>query len=303
MTEYHTRPAEEADLPRINAIWYQNEAADGDDPPPPGPQLAGYPHLMQYGSLRVALDKCGAINGFGAAMTWRTQRGPLTYLSDLFIDTGAQSHGAGQALMAALLPGDSARCVMASKDARATALYIRWGMLPMWPNYWLAAESRALGCKISGLPGADIAVEPVETDDAELARWDAELCGFERQNDLRWMADAREATPFWLTRNGERLGYAYFQRQVDESLWRPEAWMVGPVGARDARDAAACVGAAIRYAAGRAPALRLGIPGPHPALPSLIEAGFRIVYIETFLASEGATPFDPSRYLPGGIFL
>jgi len=63
------------------------------------------------------------------------------------------------------------------------------------------------------------------------------------------------------------------------------------------------VRAVTRYAAERAPTLRLAVPGPHPILAPLVEAGFLIVYLETFLASEGAPPFDPTLYLPGGVYL
>jgi GNAT superfamily N-acetyltransferase len=303
MVGYGIRPAVEADLERINAIWYQDEVADDEHPPEQGAPLALYPYLMEQGDVRVALDDQGAVAGFGAAITWRTPRGPLTYLSDLFVAADAQSRGVGQALLAALLTEDGARCVLASKDPRAIALYIRYGMPPQWQNYWLSADSSTLAMRIDLLPGADVTLELANVRDADLARWDAELCGFERTRDLRWMIETRDAEPFWLTRDGERLGYAYIQRRADESLWRPDAWTVGPVGARSASDAAVCVGAVVRYASVRASSLRLATPSPHPALRSLIEAGFRIVYIETFLASPGATPFDPARYLPGGALL
>ena len=113
------------------------------------------------------------------------------------------------------------------------------------------------------------------------------------------MVQRRDAQPLWLTRGGDRVGYAFVQRRCNELLWRPKSWIIGPVGALTSDDAASCVGAVMRYAVERAPTVRLAVPGPHPALTPLVEAGFLIVYLETFLASEGAPPFDPTLYLPG----
>ncbi len=41
------------------------------------------------------------------------------------------------------------------------------------------------------------------------------------------------------------------------------------------------------------------VPGPNPVLPILLEAGFRIVDQDTFLASDGDLA-DPERLLPNG---
>jgi ribosomal protein S18 acetylase RimI-like enzyme len=303
MTGIQTRRAVESDLPRLYDIWYHDEIAGEEDTPPSGPPLSGFAHSLERGEMRVAVDGNGAIMGFGATQTWAATSGPLTYLSDLFVASDTQSHGAGQALLSALPMGQGARCVMASRDPRATALYIRWGMRPQWPNYWIAADTPNVAHRLDLLPGAKLAVTLADLDDPELARWDLESCGFERSHDLRWMVERRDAQPLWLTRGGERMGYAFVQRRCNELLWRPKSWIIGPVGARTPEDAASCVGAVIRYAAERAPTIRLAVPGSHPILAPLVEAGFLIVYLETFLASEGAQPFDPALYLPSGVYL
>lgn len=303
MPAFHVRPAIEAELPRVNAIWFQNETAGEEATAPPETPLASLVYLHELGALRVAAGESGDITGFGAALTWRGSGGSLTYLSDLFVAPGGQSHGVGQALLESILEGDGARVVLASKDPRATALYIRWGMRPRWPHYWVAADMRDISSTLSRLPGAELCVEPTSLDDEELIDWDTTCFGYERPGDLRWLVDRRDAQPFWLTRGGRRAGYAFIQRRCDESIERPDAWTIGPVGARTPEDAAACVGAVTRAAAERAPSLRLALPGPHPALPFLIAAGFRIVYTEVFLASEGARTFDPALYVSSGVFL
>jgi hypothetical protein len=82
-------------------------------------------------------------------------------------------------------------------------------------------------------------------------------------------------------------------------LRHPDAATVGPVGVRRADDAAACVGAVTAWAAPRAPLVTLGVPGPHPALRPLLEAGGRVGYVELFLSTH--EPFaDPGRYVPAG---
>ncbi len=303
MTGYQTRRAVETDLPRLYDIWYHDEIAGEEDTPPPGPPLTNLAYSLAHGEMRVAVDESGVITGFGATHSWPSAGGLLTYLADLFVARDTQSHGAGQALLSALPMRDAMRCVMASRDPRATALYIRWGMRPQWPNYWLAADTPDVARRLGALPGVDLEITQADLEDPELARWDLASCGFERSHDLRWMVERRDAQPLWLMRSGERVGYAFVQRRCDELLWRPKSWIIGPVGALTLDDAAACVGAVVRYAAERAPTIRLAVPGPHPALTPLVEAGFLIVYLETFLASEGAPPFDPTRYLPGGVYL
>jgi hypothetical protein len=84
------------------------------------------------------------------------------------------------------------------------------------------------------------------------------------------------------------------------TLYFPDAARVGPVGARTPQHAALCAAAAVRWAVERAPVIRVDVPGPHPALAPLLEAGFRITYVETFVASSAEPLFDPARYLGSG---
>ncbi|MDE3228921.1 MAG: hypothetical protein KGO05_03480 [Chloroflexota bacterium] len=301
---FTVRPGRASDLPAIHAIWYADEVAADPNPPASGPILSSFSYEMEHGDLRVAEDEAGRTLGFGATVGWGAGRDALTYLTDLFIADDAQSQGVGQALLRELpLGADVPRCVHASVDARATALYIRWGMEPRWPNYWLAADSQWGAHGLAALPGADLEVVEAAPDDPDLAAWDLRHFGYPRARDLAWLVESRDALPLWFRRAGRTLGYGYVQRRCDESLWNPLAWTVGPVGAETPENARACVCATVRWAAARGGSARLAVPGPHPALAPLIAAGCRIVYVETFLASAGARHFDPTRYLPGGVFL
>jgi hypothetical protein len=75
---------------------------------------------------------------------------------------------------------------------------------------------------------------------------------------------------------------------------------LGPLGARTPGDALACTLAAVRWGQERASLLRLALPGPHPALRSLLEAGMRITDFDTFVSTAQEPIFDPQCYLSTG---
>lgn len=251
--------------------------------------------------MRVAEDETGRLIGFGATLGWGGPREPLTYLSDLFIAQDVQSQGIGQAILRELPLSEGPRCVNASADPRASALYIRWGMYPRWPSYGLLIDPLRNANSLRALPGADIEIAEAHPDDPELAAWDVRSFGYARPDDLAWLRATRGAQPFWFRRAGKTIGYGFVQRRA-ASLWRPNSSIIGPIGAETPDEARDCVCAATRWVSERGLG-RVVLPGPHPALPRLIEAGLHIVYSEMFLASPGAPLFDPTRYLPSGVFL
>ena len=57
--------------------------------------------------------------------------------------------------------------------------------------------------------------------------------------------------------------------------------------------------AAVEWARSRAAIIEMAMPGPHPALKTLLAAGFRIDGVETYCASV-PTLIDPARYLGSG---
>lgn len=249
----------------------------------------------------VAEDETGRVIGFGATLGWDGPREPLTYLSDLFIAQDVQSQGVGQAILRELPLSEGPRCVNASADPRATALYVRWGMYPRWPSYGLLIDAQRNAAGLRTLPGADIEIVEADPADPELAVWDVRSFGYARPDDLAWLQAERGAQPLWFRRAGKTIGYGFAQRRAP-SLWRPNSSIIGPIGADTPAEARDCVCAATRWV-GEHGLARVVLPGPHPALPTLIEAGLHIVYNEMFLASPGAPLFDPTRYLPSGVFL
>jgi GNAT superfamily N-acetyltransferase len=303
MAPVRVRPGLAADLPAVHDIWYRNEVADDPQPPAPGSVLSGFGYELEHGALCVAEDDAGAVIGFGGSVGWDGLRGRLTYLADLFIAPDAQSRGVGQAILRALPLHAGACCVHASTDLRALPLYIRTGMLPLWPNLWLVGDPERGARGLAALPGGDLELVEAAADDPNLSAWDLRSFGYARPHDLAWLVESRDAQPLWFRRAGVTIGYGFVQRRCPESLWRPGAWTIGPIGGLTPADARDCVCAATRWAAERSGAARVGVPGSHPALAPLIAAGCRLVYNETFLASPGAALADFTRYLPSGVFL
>jgi hypothetical protein len=68
----------------------------------------------------------------------------------------------------------------------------------------------------------------------------------------------------------------------------------------DRRPAAACVLAAMCWARARADVLLIDVPGPHPCLAPLLDAGFRIAYVETFVSTARTPFFDARCYVASG---
>ena len=236
-------------------------------------------------------ERGGRLLGFAGVV----HRGRVAYLRDLFVRPSEQSVGVDTVLLrSALTPEDRPRWTLASTDHRALGLYARAGMQPRWPNVELRAErTRRLDLPRSG-------VETVEgrPGDPALLEWDAEIGGRPRPQDHAFWVREQRGVPLWFRRGREVVGYGY-ARPAIRTVWTPEKVVIGPIGSRSADDAVACVLAAAAWAWRQGPVLDVAVPGPHPALPPLLEAGFRIIYVETFCAS-GEPAVDPRWYVGSG---
>jgi ribosomal protein S18 acetylase RimI-like enzyme len=133
------RPATEADLGPIYAVFYQNEVLDHPHPPAPGATPSYLLHVLQTGKLFVAEEK-GEILAYAGAIT----RANITFLTDLFVQPGKQSGQLGKTLLQMALTQDGlTHFTVSSSDPRALALYIRAGMNPQWPSVALRLEQSA----------------------------------------------------------------------------------------------------------------------------------------------------------------
>jgi ribosomal protein S18 acetylase RimI-like enzyme len=296
MSDLLIRPAVPADLGQVHDIWYRAEVEEFPGAPPLGDLPAIFRHELDTGEMFVA-EASGRVLGYTALI----RRGAVAYLAELYVRTEAQSAGIGQALLARVLRdpagsnGFSHRivCTLSSDDHRALALYARAGLIPRWPHFLL------YGTPSRELPPVNLKVVPAAPGDPELLRFDGQVSGRPRPEDHTYWLEHAAATPFWFIREGEAIGYGYVQaRNHEVALWYPEALYLGPIGARSAAEALDCTLAAVAWAARQAPALVVPVPGAHPCLSPLLAAGFRISYVETFVASTSDVPFDPACYLP-----
>jgi len=286
----HIRQGHFGDLDAVMEIWHANETIDDLEPSPRPPILPEYPHLLETGKLWIAeLD--GIPIGFSGVVV----RGQTAFLTDLFVHPEHHSAGLGTRLLAQALNeyATLTRFTVSSSDLRALALYIRYGMQPLWPNILLHANNPRT--KQLALNGCH--TEIADPHDPDLIAWDSEISGRERRLDhAAWVA--REGgVPIWIMRQSARVGYAYVRHSGANAGISERR--IGPIGARTPADAAAVVATAIHWAASQAQIVRVNMLGPHPGLAMLLDMGFRISYVETLMLA-GQPPFDPRCYCGSG---
>lgn len=293
MTHNHItiRQAQLTDLDAVMAIWHANETIDDPEPSPTPPILPEYPHLISTGKLWIA-ERGSMPLGFAGAVV----RGQTAFLTDLFVHPHDQAAGLGQRLLAQALDAYASltRFTVSSSDLRALALYTRYGMQPLWPHFLLHATNP----QTHQLAKAGLQVELANPNDPQLIAWDSAISGRSRAQDHQhWWHDL-SAIPLWISRKATHVGYAYVR--PTEGMPDMSDVRIGPVGAQSPADAAAVLASTIHWAAGHARTVRVNVLGPHPALPALLNIGFRISYVETLMLAGPHTPFDPHCYCGSG---
>jgi GNAT superfamily N-acetyltransferase len=244
-------------------------------------------HLFGVANVLVA-EAEGVIVGFASTV----RAGPITHLTDLFVARERQGTGIGRALLAAAFGDAVDRTTFASADPRALPVYVRAGMRPWWSNLYL---------DLTGADPEDLRPPP----GVEMTLLDAAAAG---AAGVR-LGDADRSPDFahWERRPGGML----FELRIDG---RPAA--VGAAAERLRGDGAQLL--QLRIAAGSEPAgavlatiaavrerlgpVALALPGPHPALRSLLEAGAQIKDRDTFMSSRPGL-VDPERLLPHPAYL
>jgi hypothetical protein len=230
----------------------------------------------------------GALVGYAALIV----RGGVGFIAELFVRRESQSARIGGGLLAKLLEASPPTlCTMSSGDPRAMSLYIRAGLQPRWPHFQLMGSPEHLPH-----PGPEVQATEIEEQDQAIIGWDAEISGRARPEDHAYWRST-DAIPVWVRGKEGIVGYGYAHR-TPRSAGASDGLLLGPIGARSAVDAAASLDAILRWSRRFAGVVHVGIPGPHPSLPKLIRAGFRIKFVETYCCSNPTDLFDPRTYIP-----
>jgi GNAT superfamily N-acetyltransferase len=294
MSTITVRPATPGDFPAIAKV----AVATGQDEEWAGSDPAYLAYLLEHGTLLVA-GRDGAITGFGATRLIGDGPAAVSMLCDLFVDPGTHGRGCGRAILSQLWPEGAAprRMTFSSQHAHALPLYTRFGLDAWWPLLYLAGDVAAVrapdGWTVAPAPavevaGADMAAAEVAV--AEVAAAEQRWTGVDRSADHRAWAARPHGQPVRAFRHGE---LAAAGTAAGDGA---EYGLVHLATAPDvpAGDAVLAVLASLKAPDGRA---RVCLPGPHPAVRLLFEAGWRHGDSDVFMASDPGL-LDPRRAVP-----
>ena len=228
-------------------------------------------------------------------------RGKTHFLSMFWALPTLQNKGIGRRLLDRAFteprpPAAAVRCVYASLDPRAQALYIKFGMFPRGMFYMLQGKP-----KPSPRPTRTVELVPVGEPGtasrqmlAVAARFDATFRAARRDDDIRFVMSLSNARFFLVRAGGATLGYAVIT----------EKGRVGPACVTDPR-----------YGAGLAWALKekvremgvenlsLVVPGVNAsALHVFLEAGLKSPFYGAWMSAKPICSFE-SYILAGGMLL
>ena len=296
------RAATPADLPDAHRIW--RDAIDAYTEPLGGQPLPREnPGVMRLHAHCIATDPSrfqvavrssvrgeGRVVGFGSAV----ERGPLWFLSMLFVEPGEQARGLGKGLLEALLPRPlDGRVLATCTDAAqpiSNGLYATLGIAPRMPMFncvgypdpdfeWPALPDELRAVHVDDDAGW--------RDSSELAEFDQALLGFTHPQDHQFIA-AEPRHAFALRNDaGALLGYGY----------AGEIGRLGPIAVADPAHLAPLLGILLRAVRPRG-ANAVWIPGAAgEALAAAVRSGLRIEGFPVLAA--WSRPFaDYDRYVP-----
>ena len=287
MTERGTiRRATTADLPGVAGVLRANgEPAEWLD----GPGPIYLEHMLRRGRMWVAArgDRDDAIDGFSVGI----ELGEAVMLADLFVDPARHDAGLGSALLEAALDGHFPRLTNSSADPRALSLYVRAGLRPWWPSFYLEAPA---GASDRLTLAHDVTIEPADV--ARTSEVSQTITGIDRSADYAHYASLPGSAGFVVRQAGQVAAVGWGRPGATSGRTLHHA-----VIALDADPLEAALGV-IRAVSPAGEPFEGCVPGPHPVLPVLLEAGYRIVDRDTFCASEPGW-LDPERILPNPALL
>ncbi len=128
-------------------------------------------------------------------------------LTEFFVRPGTQSAGIGRGLLERAFPveGAKTRCIMATTDNRAQALYLKSGVYPRFAIQTLYRQPEAIRLE------NDLIFKPI-TNTSEIISFlnaiDSDVLGFERSRFHQFLANYRKGFLFY--RKKQPVGYGYF---------------------------------------------------------------------------------------------
>jgi GNAT superfamily N-acetyltransferase len=252
------RMAEKSDVAGIGVV----SLAAGQEEIGSGAEPAYVELLLATGTVLVAHQAGGPVLGWGAIKPFRQG----TILSDLFVDPAHHGRGMGTALLARLWPGtpsDELRVTFSSQHPSALPVYLRAGLAAYWPLLYLSGNPEGLA------PGRGYAERaPVQ------AAADAErhLIGDDRSRDYAYWS--QHGATGLLVRLGEQI--------IATGAASPTE--VAHLACADPTMAQDALSAVLRTLGG--PSCALCVPGPHPAVRSLLAAGFAITDYDIYMSNR-----------------
>jgi GNAT superfamily N-acetyltransferase len=285
------RSATSSDISAMAAILEANGETDSWPDVPGSPYLE---HLVGRPATRPLVGEVdGVVVGWGASIEVGGPR--RRFITDLFVDPVQQSRGVGRAILADLVDGADERLTFSSGDQRALGAYIRTGMRPWWPVLYVTVPGTALQGVADAAMGVAVAAE--RADVAETARWSQAWTGMDRHADFDYDARLPDAAGWIIRVHGEPAAVAWSRRRRDGTGRTLVHATMAPSG-----DPVAVALGVMRAAIDDAGTLSCTVPGPHPALPWLLDHGARIVDRDTYCATDPGL-LDPERILPDPGFL
>ncbi|HUR84468.1 MAG TPA: GNAT family N-acetyltransferase [Solirubrobacteraceae bacterium] len=227
----------------------------------------------------IAEDDEGRAVGYARS----TQRGDVLELTEFFVMPDARLSGVGRGLLERAFPPGAGphRAIIATFDAPAVALYLRFGVAHQTTFADVAGTPR----RVDVPPAYDVQAATL----GEVLAMEASLLGHGRPQDVSYMLGDRPGVV--LRRDGRPVAYAF----------GPNAHgFAGPIGALDPADLPAAL-AYVEHAAFDAGAERLDLTVPLGASTAidwlLVDRGFRLdPFYALFLADGPWAKLD--RYLP-----
>jgi hypothetical protein len=240
-------------------------------------------------------------NGRVVAFASTILRGNTHFLSMFWTLPSFQSRGVGRRVLTRAFegprpPASAVRCVFASLDTRAQALYLKFGMAPRGMFYLLRGAP-----KRSPRPERTVELVPVGEEGkisremlTVAARFDRVARAARRDADIRYVMSLPGARFFLVRRGRETLGYAVVNKKG----------RVGPAYVVDPR-----YGAGLAWATKEA-AREMGaenvtviVPGVNSgALDEFFRAGLRTAFFGAWMSAKPLGSFE-SYLLAGGMLL